>query len=193
MSKSNPNAPPGESALDLLNERTLLEGTIVSAAAYGLCPLLSILPPLMDVIWSCPSIGVYLTIFFLTFRLLLQEPNKTRKTYCFIAYVSCLFVLSTVFVVSNTITTQYLFIDDRNYPGGPNAYAIREFSAPLNVLADVCLIIGAWFADSLLLWRGLVIYRGSPWAWILVFPALMLIGSIGVLQAKSETPIGSVS
>ena len=28
-------SPPGESSLDLLNEKSLLEGAIVSAAAYG--------------------------------------------------------------------------------------------------------------------------------------------------------------
>ena len=74
---------------------------------------------------------------------------------------------------------QYTFIDDRNFPGGPNAFAIDEFSIPLNLLGNVCAIIGTWFADSLLLWRGLVIYRGSAWVWIMAFPALVFAGSFG--------------
>ena len=145
----NPYSPQ-ESPAELFNERTLLDGAILSAAAYG----------------------VHFALYVLTTRLLLSQlpfsspspssssplhrtprsPLSThlKSTYVFLVYTTCLFILGTLFVVSSSRVAQLTFIDDRAYPGGPGVWAEEQFSIPINLLGNVCAILGTWFADGLL-------------------------------------------
>lgn len=135
---------PQETSAELFNERTLLDGAILSAAAYG----------------------VHFSLYILCTRALLSQlsfsssstsprspsPLSAHRTstYVFLVYTSCLFVLGTLFVVSSSRVAQLTFIDDRDYPGGPGVWAEEQFSIPINLLGNVCAILGTWFADALL-------------------------------------------
>lgn len=78
------------------------------------------------------------------------QPQKTKITYAFLVYICCMFTLSTLFMAFNSLITQYTFIDDRNFPGGPSAYAVDEFNIPPSLAGNTAGIMGTWFADALL-------------------------------------------
>ncbi|GJJ09241.1 hypothetical protein Clacol_003463 [Clathrus columnatus] len=53
----------------------------------------------------------------------------------------------------NIVETQYAFIDDRDFPGGPLAYSFGTTSVPVNVVGFVAYVINAWFQDGLLSYK----------------------------------------
>ncbi|GJJ11022.1 hypothetical protein Clacol_005251 [Clathrus columnatus] len=57
----------------------------------------------------------------------------------------------------NIVITQYAFIDDRDFPGGPLAYSLATSAIPVNVVGFVAYVINAWLQDGLLSIAPLVI------------------------------------
>lgn len=141
----NPYSPPGEDSAALFNERTLYAGPIVNGVLYGAFCLSDIIRLL-----KLESVGIAFTIYVFTFRYLLIEPKKSRKTYALMIYTTSSFVLSTIFLASSAVNDQLTFIDDRNFPGGPNAFTIAEYSITVNLLGNICAILMGLLADGLL-------------------------------------------
>ncbi|OBZ74390.1 hypothetical protein A0H81_05756 [Grifola frondosa] len=70
--------------------------------------------------------------------------------------------------------TQLAFVDNRNFPGGPNAYENNMYSIPVDAMGNTAFAVASWCSDALMLWRYLVIYRDSRlplWA-IALIPCL---------------------
>jgi hypothetical protein len=65
-------------------------------------------------------------------------------------YSSVMFALGTMFLVSSLVTGIDLFIDYRNYPGGPAGYATVIFNTPVTMLGNVMFIVASWLADGLM-------------------------------------------
>ena len=76
-------------------------------------------------------------------------------------YTSSSFVLSTIFLASSAVNDQLTFIDDRNFPGGPNAFTLAEYSITVNFLGNVCAILMGLLADGLLVCYPILHYRSS--------------------------------
>jgi len=156
-----PNAPESQ----LFDEKTWLQGGILSAVAYG----------------------INLTLFILNVSLLRMRAKleikhdirAKRQTICLLIYVCVIFILSTLTMASQAEMTQLGFIDDRDFPGGPAAYEELKFSSPISSLGNYCVCLMIWFSDSLLLWRCFVIYkssRTSVWL-VMALPGLLLLAS----------------
>lgn len=137
-------SPPGESTAALLNEKSTLIGAIVTVTAYDDCL------HLCDSDVSSKNLGAHFTLFFLCFWLLWKERYKTPKTYFFLAYISFAFTLGTYAVAISSLMTQYAFIDYRNYPGGPSAFAARQFSFGIETVGEFSSTIGNWCVDAIL-------------------------------------------
>ena len=105
-------------------------------------------------------LGIAFTIYVFTFRHLLNEPKKSRMTYGLMAYTSSSFVLSTIFLAGSAVNDQLTFIDDRNFPGGPNAFTIAEYSITVNFLGNVCAVLLGLLADGLLVRYTFSIAKG---------------------------------
>ena len=95
-------------------------------------------------------LGIALTIYVFTLKHLLRGPKKSRKTYALMLHTSSSFILSTIFLGSSAVNDQLTFIDDRNFPGGPNAFTIAEYSITVNLLGNICAILMTLLADGLL-------------------------------------------
>lgn len=110
-----------------------------------------------------------------------------------------MFVLGTLYMISETWSTQAGFVDYREYPGGPLGFASIVDSFPLGYLASVVYVIADWFADAVLvcffilwrilliyngwfdfrqLWRCIVIWRGSHLRPIIILPSLLYLCSV---------------
>ncbi|KAF8183856.1 hypothetical protein K438DRAFT_1974881 [Mycena galopus ATCC 62051] len=150
---SNPYAPPGENAYDLWVERSNLNGVLLSAVGYG----------------------ILFTITLQTLLLFFQAP-LTKVSWRLVSYVVVLFCLASIGFGGNAKFNQQTFIDDRNFPGGPNAFTIQFYGEDINFTALVSFVVMSWMADGLVLWRFTVIFGNNYW--LSLFPALMFAGSI---------------
>jgi len=150
----------------LFDEKTWLQGAILSAVFYGVNLALFIL-----------------NVSLLRARAKLETKDNrrtSRQTIYLLIYICVIFVLSTLTMASQAEMTQLGFIENRNFPGGPAAYEELEFSIPISSLGNYCVSIMAWFSDSLLWWRCLVIYRTSNLrtsTWLMAPPGLLLLAS----------------
>ena len=133
---SEPSWRPDVPESQLYEEKTWLQGAILSAVAYG----------------------INLTLFILNVSLLkarakleTKHDNRAkRQTICLLIYVCVIFILSTLTMASQAEMTQLGFIDYRDFPGGPAAYEKLKFSSPISSLGNYCVSLMDWFSDSLL-------------------------------------------
>lgn len=50
----------------------------------------------------------------------------------------------------DTYSLRLMFIDYRDFPGGPTAYALSQYSQAITVIPNVCGIAAEWLADGFL-------------------------------------------
>ena len=132
---SDPSWRPDEDAATIKSEDAWLQGALIMCIAYG------------SVATLCIQCFAMLARGFKRSRLSRDGP--------LIVYVVLIFILSTIFIGAAMQFTQQAFVDDRNFPGGPNAYEIDEFSIPLDALANDCLVVSTFLSDALLVSRWL--------------------------------------
>jgi len=151
-----PFAPPGESITDLRVEQSLLDGTVIAAAAYG----------------------VHLTLFFQCFVLLTTRPRDGKVNWWLVSYICILFSLGTIGFGGQIKFNEETFIQDRNFPGGPLGFNFGEYNTPINVVTTAAFVVLNWFADGLLVYRLFMIWNNN-W-YVAALPILTLISSFTV-------------
>lgn len=149
-------APPGETEQDLWLERSNFVGVVLSSIAYG----------------------VHLTLFLFVLHHLLLHPSSRapphynhyghahanqyrRRPHFFssfskrsiswplVAYITWNFTLGTFGIVGESKFNQLTFVDDRNYPGGPNQFVIDQYGDFANIFGTVAYVVLQWSADAL--------------------------------------------
>lgn len=93
-----------------------------------------------------------LVIFLQTISALLQNYKRTRLRLdgILLVYTFTVFALGTTFIGMNTRSLQLMFIDNREFPGGPTAYSLSQYSSPITVIPNACSIVAGWLADGFL-------------------------------------------
>lgn len=139
MSLLNPAswAPPGESPTQLWEERSNFAGIVLSSVAYG----------------------VHLTLYLLVVQHLILHPtrksavagsgSKHHVSWTLVAYISWNFLLGTFGIAAEARFNQLTFIDDRNFPGGPDAFIATMYSDFVNMFGTAAYVVLNWFADGL--------------------------------------------
>lgn len=79
-----------------------------------------------------------------------QRKARPRQTYTWIAYIVLLFILGSLANGINMKVNVLMFVNNRDYPGGPTAYDKATFSVPINLICTSACILGAWLQDALL-------------------------------------------
>ncbi|KXN82729.1 hypothetical protein AN958_02221 [Leucoagaricus sp. SymC.cos] len=169
-----PEWRPDESSADIFAEHTWLQGAFLGAIAFGIEFILYVM-----------------TCFFLW---KLRTPINNRQNLFFIFYITVIFTLSVLYVAGLFQFTQLSFIDGRNIPGGPAQFENVMFSLPIDMLANVIMVLNSWLCDIINVWRCFVIYKGCrvP-SWVVnMIPILLYFGSVafGILFLKQ---VGTVS
>lgn len=109
--------------------------------------------------YRCPAetdsnLGVHATLYFICLSLFWSSRKRDLKTsWIFGTYITINFILGSIGNAANILDTQYTFIDNRAFPGGPLAYAVVSYGIPFNVAGFVAYVINAWFQDGLLVRR----------------------------------------
>ena len=127
---SNSSWAPDEDAATISSEDKWLQGAFLCCVAYGFVATLSI---------QC-------------FFMLIQGFNKKKlfRDIPLLTFVVLTFSMSTAFIGTVMQFTQQAFVDDRNFPGGPSAYEIVEFSIPIDAAANDLIVVSTILSDALL-------------------------------------------
>ncbi|KAF9218447.1 hypothetical protein BS17DRAFT_742164 [Gyrodon lividus] len=141
-------APANETGTEIWNARSILDGLFLGAIGYG----------------------VHMTLFFMCFRLLWAH-KKDTKDKLMIVYITIIFVLGNIGNGTNLKFGEMTFIDDRDYPGGPDAFFVQESTNIVAVLCNTVYIVNSWFQDALLLYRFWLIWGRNRY--LFVIPGLM--------------------
>ncbi|KAF9068958.1 hypothetical protein BDP27DRAFT_1294411 [Rhodocollybia butyracea] len=149
-------------------ERFFLAGDLVAGAGYGIQVVLY---------YSC-------AMYLWNWR------KQSFKSLFLLGYITLLISVSTIFVIVQARTVQLMYVDNRNYPGGPWPYFLATQNLAVNVMFDACLFVLTFLADTLMLWRCWVIWTasGKLTAYLVTaFPALILLASFG--KFKPSYPV----
>ena len=98
---------------------------------------------------------------------MLSAASSTGKAYrarnaYLIAYVCLLFATGTLNLACNSRMIQLEFIDNRNFPGGPNAWLLVFYSDGINTTGNAAYIVANFLAVGLLvrhLWPRIHLQR----------------------------------
>lgn len=152
---------PDEPAETIYLERTFLAGDFISGVGYGIQ-----------------------LVLYTTCALYLWSQRKLRKQAIFLlAYMTLLLTIESIFMVVQANTVQSIYIDNRNYPGGPWTYFLATQNLAINVIFYATLFVLTFLSDLLVLWRCWVIWSASgrvvAYA-VTFFPALCILASFAM-------------
>ena len=75
-------------------------------------------------------------------------------TIVVLGYITLLLIMETVFSAAQAHTIELMYIDNRNYPGGPWQYFLDNPELPENVLFYAMLYLIAFMCDLLVVCFG---------------------------------------
>ncbi|KAF8634971.1 hypothetical protein AX15_000694 [Amanita polypyramis BW_CC] len=137
--------------------------------------------------------GVQLVLYVSCVLYLWSQRKRRGNIMLFLlAYTSLLLALESLFVSVSTWTILDIYINNRNYPGGPWAYFLATQNLPENVIFYASLFVLTFLSDLLVLWRCWVIWSsfGKLVAYaVLALPIIVLLtsfvlGTIWTLQSS---------
>ena len=147
--------------IDLPLERSLYVGNFFRAILYGkLSSMLSLFFWVLKVhLW----LGIELCTFFAAVYCVLGRSSSYRKGRVFyVVYGGVLLVLVTIAVTTDGLWGQYMWIDRRNYPGGPLGFFAASENAWYNVFGSAADATANILGDGLLV-RLLQLTKNRKW------------------------------
>ena len=78
-----------------------------------------------------------------------KHRKRGRKTILLIAYLTLLASIETIFVIVQARTVQVLYVENRNYPGGPWQYFLDTQYLAINVMFYATLFVITFLCDLL--------------------------------------------
>ena len=76
--------------------------------------------------------------------------SRGRQSDFLLLYSTILLSVETIFSAVQARTVQVIYIDNRNYPGGPWAYFLATQNLPINVMFYATLFILTFLSDLLI-------------------------------------------
>ncbi|CAL1707888.1 unnamed protein product [Somion occarium] len=123
--------------------------------------------------------GMQFVLYCICAEALWKQRTKPFSLF-FLGFVTVLCALNCVYTGVNAYGLQDIYIDNRNYPGGPWAYLKAASTEAFNISSSVAYFTSNIMADALLLWRCKIIWTaciGPTAIYFMIFPALMLLAS----------------
>ncbi|EIM85267.1 uncharacterized protein STEHIDRAFT_157908 [Stereum hirsutum FP-91666 SS1] len=120
--------------------------------------------------------GIHTAVFAAaTYFIISAYKALKRLPWSFLIFIFSLFTLGTIDIACNTKFGDMMWIDDRNIPGGPNAWLEAGYSTPVNVLGSASYIFSNFLADAMIIYRLWVIWSYN-W-YIIIIPILSFLAS----------------
>ncbi|KAJ7355387.1 hypothetical protein DFH08DRAFT_954873 [Mycena albidolilacea] len=154
--------PTDEDKATIEYERNFIAGDVVVGTAYGIQLLL----------WTNCAIFLW------------KRRRHGRQPMLLLFYMTAMLLIESLFVAVQARTVQFIYIDNRNYPGGPWAFFLNSQTAAINVIFYATLFLLTFLSDLLVLWRCWVIWAASgrhkvAWA-VITFPIILLLASFAM-------------
>ncbi|KAH7107311.1 hypothetical protein BKA62DRAFT_682985 [Auriculariales sp. MPI-PUGE-AT-0066] len=160
-----PQFPPeGEPAILLFLERSLFAGFAIVMFTFG----------------------IFVTLTLACLYAMLFHPLHGRRHWALIFFILLLFLGSTVFVVTNYIWSQLMWIDARAYPGGPPAFFSEQFGIWINTVSNSALAFNNFLLDALLLSRCLTFWNRRMYIIFVPFCAWIASAVLAVLTIRES-------
>jgi hypothetical protein len=119
--------------IDIPLERSLYVGSMLSGIIFGESGSLQTKGIASYTRDSDPGLDIF--AFFASVYCISNRPSDYRKSQIFyVAYGGILLALSAISVATDALGGQYMWIDHRNYPGGPLGYFAASDTAWFNLL-----------------------------------------------------------
>ncbi|KAF8890166.1 hypothetical protein BD779DRAFT_291194 [Infundibulicybe gibba] len=128
--------------------------------------------------------------------------RKARRINIFmLAYITLLFLISTVVQVDLAHRTQLVFIEHRDFPGGPWAYFEASFGGTSTTVSTISSMVLMFLSEMFMVWRCWVVWysvsRRAAYT-VAFFPTLMLVALFAsavpyiLTTAHPDSPIAGV-
>ncbi|KAI0658354.1 hypothetical protein C8Q70DRAFT_1054946 [Cubamyces menziesii] len=136
--------------------------------------------------------GVHIVLWASCAAYLWKQRRRGWKTVFLLGYITLLLIVETIFCVVQARTVQVIYIENRNYPGGPWRYFLDTQNLAVNVVFYATLFVLTFLCDTLMLWRSWIIWTasGRTTAFLVnLFPLIMLtasfvMGTLWTLQSS---------
>ncbi|KAI0354390.1 hypothetical protein OH77DRAFT_1425957 [Trametes cingulata] len=141
--------------------------------------------------------GVELVLYFMTVRAMLDPKHKQsrassrRSDGFFLFFSTALLCLNTIFVATEAVFGEEMWIVNADYPGGQDAYLGDFASVWYQTLGTAASIVLNLLSDGLLIYRCWVVWDDLR---VVAFPILLYLGafSVGLAQLyESSRPHAS--
>ncbi|KAF8142292.1 hypothetical protein K438DRAFT_1878334 [Mycena galopus ATCC 62051] len=149
-------------------ERSLYWGQFVAGALYGI-----------DVFMFLHSTQISWS----------SDPDTRRKQRTYVLFGALLLALLTISVFTSSVFLEFMWIDDRDTPGGPLGFLASFSSVWWQIFGTASTQVTNFLGDGLLMYRCYVIWNNR--LSILAFPFLIYLGSIAmamVMLVQSALP-----
>ncbi|KAJ7116415.1 hypothetical protein C8R44DRAFT_207963 [Mycena epipterygia] len=138
--------------------------------------------------------GIELCMFFLSAYFLWNSPKADKSKYVYIAYSGALLILITIAMSCNLFFGQMMWIEHRDFPGGPVAFFSTNIAAWYNTFGTAADVTANILGDGLMLYRVYVFWSSTS-MWAVLFPALLFLASASmaiVTTIQSGLPGGDL-
>ena len=78
-----------------------------------------------------------------------RQQKKGRKTFYLLCYITLLLAIETAYAVVQARTVQLMYVENRNYPGGPWQYFLDTQNLPVNVIFTAAVFSLTFLCDLL--------------------------------------------
>ncbi|EMD31796.1 hypothetical protein CERSUDRAFT_162569 [Gelatoporia subvermispora B] len=133
-------------------------------------------------------------LYFLTLRRLLARhahEHKRQATFL-IAFSTALLLLITVYMSTEAVFGQEMWIVNAGFPGGANAWFAANVSVWYQTMGTASFVVLQLLADGLLIYRAFVLYNDARVAIVTAFVWIATLG-LGVVELwASGVPSGDV-
>ena len=128
-------------------------------------------------------LGVQL-VMYISSALFLWSARRTRgrQSTLLLGYITLLFSVETIYVAVQARTVQLMYIDNRNYPGGPWQYFLATQNLPVNVMFYASLFVMTFLSDLLVVSCCRSCYQLNPVKLTSELSSFGAVGSSGVGQ-----------
>ena len=94
-------------------------------------------------------LGVQFVLWATCARYLWQKKERGRTTTLLLCYITLLLVVETIYSIVQARTVELMYIDNRNYPGGPWQYFLDTQNLAVNVMFYATLFLITFMCDLL--------------------------------------------
>jgi len=136
--------------------------------------------------------GVELVLYFQTMSQLLRRDRDrmTKSDKFFIGYSTALLILITIFMSTEALFGEEMWVLHANIPGGPAAYFEQNASIWYQTWGTAASVVLNWLADGFMIYRCFVVWNDYR---VIIIPGILYLGTwaLGILDVWASGSPGA--